>query len=76
MKKLTFLTLVFVSLLAAWSAQPVHAASPAEESMARLLSQKSSPPDQGDLRNGRVSCGFFDVTWLPDGSGYLKLEMP
>jgi dipeptidyl-peptidase-4 len=75
MTKLTFLTFVLMSLLAAWSALPVHAARPAEESMARLLSQVE-PRIKAIYETDEFRMRSFGATWLPDGSGYLKLETP
>lgn len=66
---------VSAAFLMAAAAAGAHAASPATQATARLLDQV-----EPRIRAITESDGFrqrsFDATWLPDGSGYLKLETP
>jgi WD40 repeat protein len=52
-----------------------HAASPAAEENARLLAQ-IEPRFKAIFESDEFRTLAFSATWLPDGSGYLKLETP
>ncbi|MDX1964046.1 MAG: DPP IV N-terminal domain-containing protein [Pirellulales bacterium] len=64
-----------IGLVAASIALPGQAANPVAEANARMLAQAETRlmsiynSDEYHMRS-------FDATWLPDGSGYLKLETP
>jgi dipeptidyl-peptidase-4 len=60
-------------LVAAAFALPVLAASPAAEESARLLAQVE-PRIKAIYETNEFAMRSFRATWLPDGSGYLKLE--
>ena len=62
-------------LVAASLAQPTHAASPAAGASARLLAQVE-PRIKAIYETDEFRMRSFHATWLPDGSGYLKLETP
>ena len=62
-------------LLSAALARPAHAASPAAEASARLLAQVE-PRIKAIYETDEFRMHSFAATWLPDGSGYLKLETP
>ena len=62
-------------LLAAALVRPVQAASPAAEESARLLAQVE-PRIKAIYETKEFAMRPFAATWLPDGSGYLKLETP
>jgi dipeptidyl-peptidase 4 len=53
----------------------VQAASPAAEASARLLAQ-AEPRIKAIYETDEFHMRSFGATWLPDGSGYLKLETP
>jgi dipeptidyl-peptidase-4 len=52
-----------------------QAANPAAEASARLLAQVE-PRIKAIYETDEFAMRGFDATWLPDGSGYLKLETP
>ena len=56
-------------------ARPVQAASPAAEASARLLAQVE-PRIKAIYETDEFRMRSFRGTWLPDGSGYLRLETP
>ena len=62
-------------LVAASLACPAQAASPAAEESARLLAQ-AEPRIKAIYGTKEFAMRPFAATWLPDGSGYLKLETP
>ena len=62
-------------LAAATLAQPALAANSAAEASARLLAQVE-PRIKAIYETDEFHMRSFDATWLPDGSGYLKLETP
>ena len=62
-------------LLAASFARPAQAASPAAEASARFLAQVE-PRIKAIYETNEFAMRSFRATWLPDGSGYLKLETP
>ena len=53
----------------------VQGAGPVVEASARLLAQVE-PRIKAIYETGEFRLRSFDATWLPDGSGYLKLETP
>ena len=55
--------------------EPVHAARPAMEASARLLAQVE-PRIEAIYETDEFHMRSHDATWLPGGSGYLKLETP
>jgi len=65
---LTFLAVATLALRA-------QAASPAAEASARLLEQ-AEPRIKAIYETDEFHMRSFGATWLPDGSGYLKLETP
>jgi dipeptidyl-peptidase 4 len=67
-RALTFLTVATLALQA-------HAASPAAEERARLLAQVE-PRIKAIYETDEFRMRSFRGTWLPDGSGYLRLETP
>ena len=56
-------------------ARPAQAASPAAEASARLLAQ-AEPRIKAIYETNEFAMRSFRATWLPDGSGYLRLETP
>jgi dipeptidyl-peptidase-4 len=62
-------------LMAAAFARPAQAASPAAEDSARLLAQVE-PRIKAIYETKEFAMHPFGAAWLPDGSGYLKLETP
>jgi len=62
-------------LVVASLARPARAASPAAEASARLLAQ-AEPRIKAIYETDEFRMRSFRATWLPDGSGYLKLETP
>lgn len=66
---------VGVCLAAAVAAVHPPAASPASEVTDRLLDQ-IEPRLRAIVETDEFRSRSFDATWLPDGSGYLKLETP
>jgi dipeptidyl-peptidase-4 len=66
-------TLTF--LVAASFAQPAQAAGTPAEENARLLAQ-IEPRIKAIYERDEFAVRSFTATWLPDGSGYLKLETP
>jgi dipeptidyl-peptidase-4 len=64
-----------IGLAAASPGLPVQAASPAAEASARLLAQVE-PRIKAIYETDEFHMRSFDATWLPDNSGYLKLETP
>ena len=62
-------------LVAAWFARPAEAASTAAEESAGLLAQ-IEPRFKAIYERDEFAIRSFTATWLPDGSGYLKLETP
>jgi len=64
-----------LSLAAGALAQPAQAASPAAEASAGLLAQLE-PRIKAIYETKEFAMSGFAATWLPDGSGYLKLETP
>jgi dipeptidyl-peptidase-4 len=68
-------TLLLAPLVAASLARPAQAASPAAEANARLLAQVE-PRIKAIYETNEFAVRSFRATWLPDGSGYLKLETP
>ena len=62
-------------LLAAAFVLPSRVASPAAEASARLLAQ-AEPRLKAIYETDEFRMRSFRATWLPDGSGYLKLETP
>ena len=62
-------------LLSAALVRPVQATSPAAEESARLLAQVE-PRIKAIYETKEFAMRAFAATWLPDGSGYLKLETP
>ena len=67
--------LLLAALVAAAFALPAQAASPAAEASARLLAQVE-PRIKAIYETNEFAMRSFRATWLPDGSGYLKLETP
>ena len=64
-----------IGLVAASLARPAQAASPAAEASARLL-QQIEPRIKAIYETNEFAMRSFGATWLPDGSGYLRLETP
>jgi dipeptidyl-peptidase-4 len=64
-----------VGPLAALFAQTALADSPAGEASARLLAQLE-PRIRAIYETKEYAMSSFAATWLPDGSGYLRLETP
>ncbi|MCX6877276.1 MAG: prolyl oligopeptidase family serine peptidase [Verrucomicrobia bacterium] len=64
-----------IGLVSAALARQAHAASPAAEETARLLAQVE-PRIKAIYETDEFRMRSFEATWLPDGSGYLKLETP
>lgn len=64
-----------IGLIVAALAHPAHAANPAAEASARLLAQ-AEPRIKAIYETNEFRMRSFRATWLPDGSGYLKLETP
>ena len=62
-------------LVVAALARPAQAASPATEESTRLLAQ-AEPRIKAIYETDEFRMRSFRATWLPDGSGYLKLETP
>ena len=62
-------------LVAAGFARPAEAASTSAEESARLLAQ-IEPRFKAIYERDEFAIRSFTATWLPDGSGYLKLETP
>jgi dipeptidyl-peptidase-4 len=62
-------------LMAVAFAMPAPAASSAAEASARLLAQVE-PRIKAIYETNDFAMRSFRATWLPDGSGYLKLETP
>ena len=62
-------------LVAAAFALPAPAASTSAEASARLLAQVE-PRIKAIYETNEFAMRSFRATWLPDGSGYLKLETP
>ena len=72
----TILTAPLLAALAAASfARSTPAASPATQASARLLAQVE-PRIKAIYETDEFRMRSFRGTWLPDGSGYLKLETP
>jgi len=55
--------------------RPAQAAFPATESSDRLLDQ-IEPRIKAIYERNEFAMRSFEATWLPDGSGYLKLDRP
>ncbi len=66
---------VLTFLVAAVFARSVPAASPVAEESKRLLAQVE-PRIKAIYETNEFATRSFEATWLPDGSGYLKLETP
>ena len=64
-----------IGLATAAFARFADAASPAEESNARLLAQVE-PRIRSICETDEFRMRSFRTTWLPDSSGYLKWETP
>jgi dipeptidyl-peptidase-4 len=64
-----------IGLAVASLARPTQAASLAEEAGTRLLAQVE-PRIKAIYESKEFAMSGFAATWLPDGSGYLKLETP
>ena len=64
-----------LSLLAVSFAGPARAASTSAEESPRLLAQ-IEPRIKAIYEKNEFAMRAFRATWLPDGSGYLRLEMP
>jgi hypothetical protein len=62
-------------IVIALSALPCVQAGPATEASARLLAQ-AEPRIKAIYEKDEFRMRTFEATWLPDGSGYLKLETP
>ena len=62
-------------LVVAAFARSVPAASPVTEETKRLLAQVE-PRIKAIYETNEFATRSFEATWLPDGSGYLKLETP
>ena len=62
-------------LVVAAFARSVPAASPVSEETNRLLAQVE-PRIKAIYETNEFATRSFEATWLPDGSGYLKLETP
>jgi dipeptidyl-peptidase 4 len=62
-------------LVVAALARPAQAASRAAEASARLLEQ-IEPRIKAIYETDEYRMRSFHATWLPDGSGYLRLETP
>ena len=62
-------------LVVAAFAQAATAASPAAEETKRLLAQVE-PQIKAIYETNEYAMRSFEATWLPDSSGYLKLETP
>ncbi|MHB0960411.1 MAG: hypothetical protein ACYC0X_31605 [Pirellulaceae bacterium] len=62
-------------LMAASFARTAPAASPGSGDTARLLAQ-IEPRFKTIYERDEFAIRSFTATWLPDGSGYLKLETP
>ena len=71
----TLLTALLFPLVAASFARPAQAASPAAEENARVLAL-AEPRIKAIYETNEFAVRSFTATWLPDGSGYLKLETP
>jgi len=71
----TLLTALLLAPLVAALAQSAHAASPAAEESARLLALVE-PRMKAIYETNEFAARSFTATWLPDGSGYLKMETP
>jgi len=67
--------LAVAALIALSASAPVKAASPATEATTRLL-DTVEPRIRALEETDEFRVRSFDATWLPDGSGYLKLETP
>ncbi len=67
--------LLLAALVAAAFARSAAAASPAVEANARLLAQVE-PRIKAIYETNEFAMRSFRATWLPDGSGYLRLETP
>ncbi|MEI7729143.1 MAG: DPP IV N-terminal domain-containing protein [Verrucomicrobiota bacterium] len=61
--------------MAASLARPAPAASTSAEAGARLLAQ-AEPRIKAIYETNEFAMRSFRATWLPDGSGYLRLETP
>jgi hypothetical protein len=68
-------TVLAAALVAASVARPAHAASSSAEQTARLLAQME-PRIKAIYETNEFAVRSFTATWLPDGSGYLRLETP
>lgn len=66
---------LLAALVAASFARPAQAVSAAAEASARLLAQVE-PRIKAIYETDQFRMRSFGATWLPDGSGYLKLETP
>ncbi len=64
-----------IGLVVASFARPVPAASPTAETGTRLLAQ-AEPRIKAIYETNEFRLRSFSATWLPDGSGDLKLETP
>ncbi len=62
-------------LVATSFARPAQAAGTSAEENARLLAQ-IEPRVKAIYETNQFAVRSFGATWLPDGSGYLKLETP
>ncbi|MCX6923156.1 MAG: hypothetical protein NT154_08105, partial [Verrucomicrobia bacterium] len=62
-------------LLAAAFARPAQAGNTSAGASARLLAQ-AEPRIKAIYETDEFRMRSFGATWLPDGSGYLKLETP
>ena len=62
-------------LVTAGLAGPARAGSPAAEESARLLAH-AEPRIKAIYETDEFRALSFQATWLPDGSGYLKMETP
>ena len=67
--------LLATALVAASFTRPARAASPAAEASARLLAQ-IEPRIKAIYEGDEFPIRSFTANWLPDGSGYLKMETP
>jgi dipeptidyl-peptidase-4 len=68
-------TYVVTLVVVAAFARSVPAASPATEETSRLLAQVE-PQIKAIYETHEYATRSFAATWLPDGSGYLRLETP
>ena len=68
-------TLLIAPLVAASFARSAQTASPAEEENDRVLAL-AEPRIKAIYETNEFALRFFTATWLPDCSGYLKLETP